>query len=241
MPAEGRRSSGPLGVYPPDGTARGGPGGEIPRRAQYAYRAFDGSGKGRHVGLLQAARFDLGERYGRFLILQELVRDIPGELGFELRRLVLSRYFKQVGAGLRVFPGARLYGVESLAVGVHCWIGMDNTIQASGGVEMGDHVLLGPGVKIWSVNHVYTDPERPIIEQGYDHKPVRIGSNVWIGADSFIMPGAHIGDGVIISAGSVVPGKDVEPYALLAGNPARKIGSRRPAVTGEAAPGPTPG
>lgn len=183
--------------------------------------------------LLDATRFDLGTKYGRFLILQELVRDLPGEVGFEIRRVALRRYFKHAGAGLRIFPGARLYGVEKLSVGKNCWIGIDNTIQANGGIELGDDVLLGPGVKIWSVNHIYSDPNRPIVEQGYDHKPVRIGSNVWVGANAFIMPGAHIGDGVVITAGSVVAGKDVEPYALLAGNPARKIGSRRPPVAGE--------
>jgi acetyltransferase-like isoleucine patch superfamily enzyme len=89
-------------------------------------------------------------------------------------------------------------------------------------------VVLGPGVNIQSVNHVYVDPYRPITEQGCVWKPVHIGSNVWIGTNVFVMPGAHICDGVVISAGSVVGGKMVEPYAVIAGNPARKIGSRLP-------------
>lgn len=192
------------------------------------------------MGFLSAIRWDLETAGGRYLIVQEMVRNLPGEVGFEVRRRLLGRYFARAGPGLRLFPGIRLFGVHELAVGANCWIGIDNTIQANGGVEMGDNVLLGPGVKIWSVNHVYADTKRPIIEQGYEHKRVVIGSNVWIGANAFIMGGAHIGDGVVVSAGSVVGSKDVEPYAIIAGNPARKIGSRLP-TTGDphaaAAPG----
>ena len=50
----------------------------------------------------------------------------------------------------------------------------------------------------------------------------------WIGANAFIMPGANLGEGTIVSAGSVVGGKAVPPYKILAGNPARVIGSREP-------------
>ena len=193
------------------------------------------------MGFLSAVRWDLGTAGGRYLIVQEMVRNLPGEVGFEIRRRLLGRHFQRSGPGLRLFPGMRLFGVQQLAVGANCWIGIDNTIQANGGVEMGDNVLLGPGVKIWSVSHVYADPVRPIIEQGYEHKPVVIGSNVWIGANAFIMGGAHIGDGVVVSAGAVVGGKDVEPYAIIAGNPARKIGSRLPALTNDPPTGRSPG
>jgi acetyltransferase-like isoleucine patch superfamily enzyme len=178
------------------------------------------------MSLISALFTDLRKPSWRFLVLQEMLRMIPGEFGFEIRAWLLGRRFKQAGPGLRLFPGTRLFGVEHLKVGSHCWIGLDNTIQAHGGVEIGDHVLLGPGVKIWSVNHVFADSNRPIIDQGYEHKPVIIGSNVWIGANAFVMPGAHIGDGVIVSAGSVVGAKFIEPYSVIAGNPARRIGSR---------------
>lgn len=185
------------------------------------------------MGLISALFTDLRKSSWRFLVLQEMLRVIPGEFGFELRTRLLGRKFKHAGPDLRIFPGVRLFGVEHLVVGAHCGFGLDTTIQAHGGVEFGDHVMLGPGVKVWSVNHVFTDPARPVIEQGYEHKPVVIGSNVWIGANSFIMPGAHIGDGVIVSAGSVVGAKFVEPYSVMAGNPARRIGSRTAPVTTE--------
>jgi acetyltransferase-like isoleucine patch superfamily enzyme len=178
------------------------------------------------LSLLSDLWRDLGTREGRYFLVEWVFRDAPGRFGSALRVLVLRRFFQRAGRGLRLPPGIRLIGVHHLSVGDNCTIGLENVIQATGGVEMGDNVLLGPGVKIWSVNHIFARTDLPIVEQGYEHKKVVIGNGVWIGAQSFIMPGAKIGDGVVVSAGSVVGGKDIEPYAIVAGNPARKIGSR---------------
>lgn len=158
--------------------------------------------------------------------LEALVRVLPGEVGFALRHRIMGRQFGAHGDGLIIYPGVRIFGAHKLKVGRNCRISYDCIFQANGGIEMGDEVIFGPGVKIWSVNHIFDQAEVPIFEQGYEHKPVVIGSGVWFGANSFVMPGARIGDHTIVSAGSVVAGKDVEPYSILAGNPARKIGSR---------------
>jgi maltose O-acetyltransferase len=179
--------------------------------------------------LRSALHFDWATPNGRYQVLEGCLRNVPGELGFWLRARALGRRFRRAGPGLRIFAGARIIGPGQLSVGANCWIGYDNIVQASGGVEMGDNVLLGPSVKIWSVNHVYADPYKPIIDQDYEFKPTTIGSNVWIGANVFIMPGTRIPDGAVISAGAIVGAKDYEPYSILAGNPARKVGSRLPA------------
>ena len=159
--------------------------------------------------------------------LEWLTRELPGLLGEKLRPWVLRRALAQCGTDLSVYPGSRVFGARMMRVGDRCRIGFNNLIQANGGITLGDDVLLGPDVKIWSVNHVFARLDVPIWEQGYEHKPVVIGNGVWIGASSFIMPGAHIGDHVVIAAGSVVSGKDIPPYTILAGNPARAIGSRQ--------------
>lgn len=176
--------------------------------------------------LLTALRRDLASREVRYYVLEWLVRSVPGEFGTTLRVLALRRFFERAGRGLRIRPGVRLVGVRHLSVGDNCTIGLENVIQASGGVELGDNVLLGPGVKIWSLSHNFSRTDQPIIEQGYELKKVVVGNGAWIGAQCFIMPGAQIGDGVVVSAGSVVGGKAIEPYAIVAGNPARKIGTR---------------
>lgn len=166
-----------------------------------------------------------GTPYWR-LVFYEWVRNFHGSFGEGIRVWAMRPRLKQAGEGLVIYPGARIFSPAKLAIGNNCRIGVDNLIQAAGGVTLGNNVLLGPGVKIWSVNHVSTRIDTPIWDQGYDHKAVTIGDGVWIGADSFVMPGANIGAHTVVAAGSVIAGKSVEPYSILAGNPARKIGSR---------------
>lgn len=176
--------------------------------------------------LLRALVQDLRNRLVWRRWFEGMVRSMPGELGRVLRRRIIGGKFGRAGRGLVIYGGALVVGPENLQVGDNCRIGRNNLLQASGGIEVGDDVLFGPDVKVWSLNHVTSRVDVPIWEQGFEHKKVVIGNGVWIGANSFIMPGARIGDHVVISAGSVVSGKSIEPYAILAGNPARKIGSR---------------
>ncbi len=175
---------------------------------------------------LQALKSDVRNRLVWLRWIESLVRPMPGQLGVVLRGRMIGGRFGRAGKGLVLYPGVIVVGPEMLEVGDNCRIGRNNLLQASGGIEIGDNALLGPDVKIWSLNHVTSRVDIPIWEQGFEFKKVVIGNGVWVGANSFIMPGARIGDHVVISAGSVVSGKQVEPYSILAGNPARKIGSR---------------
>lgn len=179
------------------------------------------------INLLRGLIQDLRSGNGWYAWIEALVRGTPGEFGIALRRIIMGRRFGMKGTGLIIYPNVRIMGAHMLRVGRNCRISYDCIIQANGGIELGDEVIFGPGVKLWSVNHVIDKLDAPIFEQGYDHKPVVIGNGVWLGANCFVMPGARIGDHVVISAGSVVAGKDIEPYSILAGNPARKVGSRR--------------
>lgn len=188
------------------------------------------------MALLRSLAQDLTSWNTWYLWFEALVRGIPGEFGIAIRRWVVGRRFGRKGEGLVLYTGVRIIGPHGKKVGNNCRIAYDCIFQANGGIEMGDEVIFGPGVKVWSVNHVFDRTDKPIYEQGYEHKPVVIGNGVWFGANSFIMPGAHIGDHVIVSAGSVVAGKDVESYSILAGNPARKVGSRHDRGPGGAPP-----
>lgn len=179
--------------------------------------------------------WDIRDHFSRFQFLNAFLGAIPGRIGSHLRQRWIGRYFKHAGEDLQIYEGVRFRGIEYLSVGDRVHIGVDCFIQASGGIEMGDNVILGPAVKIWSLNHVFDDPDTPVHDQGYKKRPVRIGNDVWIGANAFIMPGADIGDGVVISAHAVVGGKTIPPYSMLAGNPARKIGSRKKDEKKEAA------
>jgi len=143
-----------------------------------------------------------------------------------------GRFLRQ-GKGLVIHRETIILGPGALAVGDNVTIGFDCMIQAHGGVECGNDVIIGPGVKIWSVNHRSSRSDVSIWEQGYEHKKVVIGDGVWLGANVFVMPGAKIGAHAIVAAGSVVGGKEVEPYSILAGNPARKVGMRQASEIGD--------
>lgn len=113
-----------------------------------------------------------------------------------------------------------------ISIGQHCAIGSFNHISTgTKDVILGDYVRIGPGVII--IGGMRHAPKRDmlIIHQGALNKGVIIGNDVLIGANAIILPGCNIGDGAVISVGSVV-NKDVPPYAIVAGSPARVIGER---------------
>ena len=105
-----------------------------------------------------------------------------------------------------------------------CWI------NARGGIEIGSNVMIGPHCIIQSQNHVFEDVTKPISLQGYVRMPVTIEDDCWIGAQVIILPGVHIGRGSVVGAGSVVT-KNIPPYSVAVGNPARVIRSRLDNVT----------
>jgi len=120
----------------------------------------------------------------------------------------------------------RIKHPENLVIGDGVCINDDVWINAVGGVTIGNNVLIGPKVVIHSANHKFSNPEIPITEQGHTLKPVVIKDDVWIGASTVILAGVTIGEGAVVGAGSLV-NKDVEPYTVVAGNPARVIGERK--------------
>lgn len=178
------------------------------------------------IHTLKLMKWNLSDKYGRLLFLSFFIRELPGTFGERVRAKMLTPYFGSCGKNITIYQGVRFRGIHRLSVGNNVYIGVDNFIQASGHVVLGHDVMLGPGVKIWSVNHKTEDITIPIAEQGYDYKKVLIGNGVWVGANVFIMPGVNIPEGCIISAGSVVGVKNYPPFSILSGNPARVIGNR---------------
>lgn len=93
-------------------------------------------------------------------------------------------------------------------------------------ITIGNYVLIGPGVHIYTATHPLNAQERRSACFG---KPVRIGDDCWIGGNAVICPGVEIGRGVIVAAGSVV-NRSVPDHVLVAGNPAKIIRQLNPSA-----------
>lgn len=113
-----------------------------------------------------------------------------------------------------------------ITIGKNCFLGEMTVIRGQGGVLLGDNVYTGPLVQILAVNHVFSNPDIPIAEQGITAKGIVIEDDVWIAAGAIILDGVCIGQGSVIGAGAVVS-NDIPAYSIAVGSPAKPIRNRR--------------
>jgi acetyltransferase-like isoleucine patch superfamily enzyme len=116
---------------------------------------------------------------------------------------------------------------SGITIGDNSLIGPYNFIWGQGGVHIGNNVMFGPRVSVLPVNHNFDDPSRSIRDQGITAKGIRIDDDAWIAAHAVIIDGVHIGRGSAVGAGALVT-KDVPPYSLVVGSPAKVIKSWAP-------------
>ena len=117
------------------------------------------------------------------------------------------------------------YFTPELTLGDYSGVGIDCEIY--GPVTIGKYVMMGPEVVIYTTGHQFARVDIPMMEQGLtESRAVTIGDDVWIGKRAIIMPGVTIGNGCIIGAGAVVT-KDIPPYSVAGGVPARVLKSRK--------------
>jgi len=108
--------------------------------------------------------------------------------------------------------------VGDVIIGDNTRIGLHTTVI--GPVEIGSNVNLAQGIVVTALNHNFTDSTKRIDEQGVSTAKVTIGNDVWIGANATVLPGITIGNHCVVAAGAVVT-KDVPPYSLVGGVPAK--------------------
>ena len=108
---------------------------------------------------------------------------------------------------------------EGLVVGSNVGIAQNCFIQVRGSVYIGNNVIFGPGVSLFSENHEFSNPDIPVSKQGVTRKGVVIEDGVWVGAGAIILDGVTIGKNSVIAAGSVV-NKSVPPLCVAGGVPA---------------------
>jgi acetyltransferase-like isoleucine patch superfamily enzyme len=110
-----------------------------------------------------------------------------------------------------------------LTTGRQCGFGPGCFVAAgSDGIRLGDHVIFGPNVSVIAANYAYGKLDVPLEEQGTTSQGIRIGRNVWVGANAVILDGSDIGDNSIVVAQSLVNRK-FPPNSIIQGNPAKVI------------------
>lgn len=124
----------------------------------------------------------------------------------------------------RIHARASIRNAENIYLGSNVRITMDCCIwpEKNSKILIGDNVLIGPGVKMFTGNHGISDNGIPITFQERTEADIMIGNDVWIGANSVITSGVKVNDGAVIAAGSVVT-KEVPPKAIVGGVPAKLI------------------
>lgn len=111
-------------------------------------------------------------------------------------------------------------GVGDVHIGHHSRVGMGNVLI--GPVRIGNHVMLAQNIVLSGLNHQYQNVDLPISQQPVSTGPIVVEDECWIGANAVITAGVTIGKHSVVAGGSVVT-KNVPPYCVVAGNPAKII------------------
>lgn len=143
-------------------------------------------------------------------------------LAQKIRGFFAKRIARSFGKNVNIEKQAHF--TPGLSIGDNSGVGIK--CEVNGPVSIGKNVMMGPEVVIYAQSHKYDRIDIPMCEQGFDDpKEVVIEDDVWIGRRVIIMPGVHIGQGCIIGAGAVVT-KDIPPYSVAAGVPAKVVKKR---------------
>ncbi len=136
----------------------------------------------------------------------------------ELRGIMARLIGKQVDDTFRLFPPFYTDFGKNITIGKDVFINSGCHFQDQGGITIGDGSLIGHNVVLTTINHDLL----PSQKRKNHYAPITIGCNVWIGSNAVILPGVTIGEWAVVAAGAVVT-KDVPPYTVVGGTPARII------------------
>jgi acetyltransferase-like isoleucine patch superfamily enzyme len=114
---------------------------------------------------------------------------------------------------------------KGITIGDRTGISARAYLAGQGGISIGNDVIMGPNVQIFSENHAFSDLDLTIKEQGVTKQAVAIGNNCWLGGGTTVLAGVTIGDGCVVAAGSVVT-KSFPPNSVIAGVPAKLVKNR---------------
>lgn len=163
------------------------------------------------------------------LLTGKAVKDIAKLTAYYLVNHSLGVRSASIGKNSKIHSTVILRQSKNIEIGDNCLINHNNVLQAGKGtakIKIGNYVHTGPNVMMFAYNHCFDDPNVPSILQDYYDADIIIEDDVWIGAGSVILAGAHIGKGCVIAAGAVV-NMDIPSYSIVGGVPAKVIKYRK--------------
>ncbi len=137
-----------------------------------------------------------------------------------VRQWFLSLVGIRMDGPVRFYPGFHIRAPKRIHLGSNVSIGPRVLLDGRMGLEVGDSAVIAYDAIIWTLNHDYND-----VHFAGKGAPVKIGPYAWICSRSVILPGITIGEGAVVATGAVVT-KDVPPYTIVGGVPAKVIGKR---------------
>jgi len=137
-----------------------------------------------------------------------------------LRVLVLKAWGARIGPGVTIYHGIEIRSARRLQIGANTSVGNDAILDARGGLVIGSNVNLSTGVHIWTAQHDWRSQDF-----GLDLGGVVVGDHAWLSDRVTVLPGVTIGEGAVVAAGGLVT-RDVGPFQLVGGVPAKPLGVR---------------
>lgn len=166
-------------------------------------------------------KYSRSEQFRRLLwaMFMPLFRFSP-RVFFDWRNMILRLFGAQVGRNVHIYNTVKIQFPWNLTIGDWSAIGDRALIYNLGPITVGEHVTISQHAHLCAGTHDYSSPALPLIKA-----PVIIEDQAWICADAFIGPGVTVGEGAIVGARAVAV-RDVEPWDIVVGNPARFVKKR---------------
>ncbi len=159
-------------------------------------------------------------------LINKFFRYLVHSISF-LRTMFWRTFLKKIGKRTYIMSRVIIMSPQKVEIGHDVLINADTKIGGQAGIKIGNFVQLGYNVNLVSVNHSYKNSTLPIKKQGEYGGTIFIEDDVWVGANAVILPNVIIGKGAIVGANAVVT-KDVKPYSIVGGVPAKHIKYRFP-------------
>ncbi|ANE49265.1 WcaF family extracellular polysaccharide biosynthesis acetyltransferase [Flavisolibacter tropicus] len=137
------------------------------------------------------------------------------------RSFLLRCFDAKIGSNVHVYPKVKIWAPWNLELGDECGIANGVTLYSQGKIKIGKRTVISQGAHLCGGSHDYNQPGFPLIT-----KPILIGDQVWVAAETFVHPGVIVGEGCVIGARSVV-NTDMPAWMICAGHPCKPIKERQ--------------